>query len=284
MKAKTLMLVSFLSLLLASCNEFSESEEKVIKSGRLRNEAIASEFYDAFIDYWNNTINEEVEKTGESISDQITEKLSNSYMFFGDNIISDMYANKYEKRIKILERIAEEFQNSYQKTTELLKSQIGENGLAATANSLNTTLKYIEESNTEWMYGDEESFSTKLAYIIAQSEHGLVPDDYLINNGHNFENATWGVYYTNDVNSDSNDNCIYITLKLMQNWLKNKQQKDVSVVYCVPYEDSLNSYVVGYSNHRSFLITFLRNQEDICRFEWQEMVYETSYVGDSLLD
>lgn len=68
-----------------------------------------------------------------------------------------------------------------------MKSQIGENGLAATANSLNTTLKYIEESNTEWMYGDEESFSTKLAYIIAQSKHGLVPDDYLINNGHNLK-------------------------------------------------------------------------------------------------
>lgn len=284
MKAKLLVLVPFLSLLLASCSEFSETEENVIKSGRLLNEAIASEFYDTFIDYWNSTIYDEVEKAGDNISDQLVRNISNSYMLFGYNIISDMCANEHEKSLKILDQVAEEFNSSYQKTTELLKAQIGENGLTATADSLNTILEYIEEGNSDWMYGDEESLSAKLTYIISQPTLGFVPGDYMIGNNYNFENAAWNIYFTDDVKSGSNNNCMYVVLKLMQNWLKDKQNEDVSVVYCGAYEDSSNSYLVGYSNHRSFLITFLRNKKNVCSYEWQEMVYETSYVGKSLLD
>lgn len=284
MKAKLLVLVPFLSLLLASCSEFSETEENVIKSGRLLNEAIASEFYDTFIDYWNSTIYDEVEKAGDNISDQLVRNISNSYMLFGYNIISDMCANEHEKSLKILDQVAEEFNSSYQKTTELLKAQIGENGLTATADSLDIILEYIEEGNPDWMYGDEESLSAKLTYIIAQPTLGFVPGDYLIGNNYNFENAAWDIYFTDDVKSGSNNNCMYVVLKLMQNWLKDKQNEDVSVVYCGAYEDSSNSYLVGYSNHRSFLITFLRNKKNVCSYEWQEMVYETSYVGKSLLD
>lgn len=284
MKAKLLVLVPFLSLLLASCSEFSETEENVIKSGRLLNEAIASEFYDTFIDYWNSTIYDEVEKAGDNISDQLVRNISNSYMLFGYNIISDICANEQEKSLKILDQIAEEFNSSYQKTTELLKAQIGENGLTATADSLDTILEYIEEGNSDWMYGDEESLSAKLTYIISQPTLGFVPGDYMIGNNYNFENAAWNIYFTDDVKSGSNNNCMYVVLKLMQNWLKDKQNEDVSVVYCGAYEDSSNSYLVGYSNHRSFLITFLRNKKNVCSYEWQEMVYETSYVGKSLLD
>lgn len=284
MKAKLLVLVPFLSLLLASCSEFSETEENVIKSGRLLNEAIASEFYDTFIDYWNSTIYDEVEKAGDNISDQLVRNISNSYMLFGYNIISDMCANEHEKSLKILDQVAEEFNSSYQKTTELLKAQIGENGLTATADSLDIILEYIEEGNPDWMYGEEESLSAKLTYIITQPTLGFVPGDYLIGNNYNFENAAWDIYFTDDVKSGSNNNCMYVVLKLMQNWLKDKQNEDVSVVYCGAYEDSSNSYLVGYSNHRSFLITFLRNKKNVCSYEWQEMVYETSYVGKSLLD
>lgn len=284
MKAKLLVLVPFLSLLLASCSEFSETEENVIKSGRLLNEAVASEFYDTFIDYWNGTIYDEVDKAGDNISDQLVRNISNSYMLFGYNIISDMCANEHEKGLKILDQVADEFNSSYQKTTELLKAQIGENGLTATADSLDTILEYIEEGNSDWMYGDEESLSAKLTYIISQPTLGFVPGDYMIGNNYNFENAAWDIYFTDDVKSGSNNNCMYVVLKLMQNWLKDKQNEDVSVVYCGAYEDSSNSYLVGYSNHRSFLITFLRNKKNVCSYEWQEMVYETSYVGKSLLD
>ena len=269
------MLASCCSLLLASCNEFSKDEEEVIKSGRLRNEAIAVEFYDDFNNYWNNTINEELEKTREDIYNE-KRQLN---MFFGGTIFETLADSYIEKT----EQIAEEFNNSYQKTTELLKSQIGENGLTATIKSLDTTLKYIEEGYTldGRIYGEEESLSEKLVNIMG---HKLIPADSLINNNYNLENIAWNIYYKADIKSESNDNCMYIVLKMMQNWLKNKQEKDVSVVYCEAYENSKNSYIVGYSNHRSFLITFLRNKKDICSFEWKEMVYETSYVGKSLLD
>lgn len=283
---KTKLLFFVFPILFVGCSEFSETEESVIKSGRLYNEAIASEFYDTFIDYWNETIWEELEKASDDFSDQAMGDISNVYMFWGDNLLSDAYVGAQERKAKTLYNMADNFHNSYEGITQLLKSRIGINGLKATADTLNATIANIENGDSEWMYDEENegAFPVKLGMIIAHPRYGFHPDNINSNYGYDFGSVPWRLYYMNTADSGSIDNCIYAALKLIQKWLDSKQEEVISVVYCAPYEDSLNSYLVGYSNHRSFLITFLRNNDEKCHFEWQEMEYESSYVGNSLLD
>lgn len=274
-----------LSVLFIGCNEFSKTEEAVIESGRLHNEAIASEFYDTFVDYWNNTINVKIEKTMKTFGDEAIENISNSYMFLGDNLLSDMYVSEQEKKVKALDNMADSFRDLFQNMIDLLKFQIGTSGLVSTSNALDVVLENIEKGSNKWIYDEnEESFSFKLGMIIVHPKYGFVPDNVNQCNNCDFNNMPWQLYYKNDANVGVANNCVYAVLKLVQKWLNNKQERNVSVVYCVPYEDSFNSYLIGYSNHRSFLITFFRNDEEKCSYEWQEMEYESSYVGNSLLD
>lgn len=273
------------SILLIGCSEFSETEEEVIRSGRLYNEAIAAEFHDTFVDYWNNTVSGNLDKAVEDYNDEAMENISNTYMFFGDNLLSDMYVDEQEKKAKALEYISDSFREFYEKTINLLKSQIGTKGLTATAQSLNEILESIEKGENEWIFNeDETSLPAQLGLIIAHPKYGFGPENVSNVYEYKFENVPWQFYYMNSANKGSSDDCVYAALKLMQQWMNAEQGKDISVVYCAPYEDSFNSYLVGYSNHRSFLITFLRNDDKKCSYEWQEMEYESSYVGNTLLD
>lgn len=281
MKAKLFMLLALL-ILATGCSEFSDVEKHVIKNGRLLNEAVSSEYYDFTVKYWDSNILITLNEYAEDFEDEALENMQNIYSFWGDSFISDSYLSSHEKKAKTIEYVIEQFDKSYDQINDVIKANIEKKGVRQTSDELDSVIKKIESNDQEWFFNeDENTFEAQLGNVIAHPKYGYRPE---LNGGFDVKSIVWRYYLTNDINTGTNDNCVYATLKTIQQWLNNKKNDNISVVYCLPYEDSLNSYLVGYSNHRSFMITFLRNDEENCRYEWQEMEYESTYVGHNLLE
>lgn len=281
MKAKLFTLLALL-IFMTGCSEFSDIEKHVIQNGRLLNEAVSSEYHQFTVKYWDSNILVTLNEYTEDFEDEAIEDIQNVYSFWGDNFISDSYLSTHEKKAKTIEYVIKQFDKSYDQINEVIKSNIEEKGIRQTSDELDSVIKKIESNDQEWYFNeDEKTFEAQLGNVIAHPKYGFRPE---INGDINANSIAWRYYLTNDVNTGTNDNCIYATLKTIQQWLSNKKSDNISVVYCLPYEDSLNSYLVGYSNHRAFMITFLRNDEENCRYEWQEMEYESTYVGQNLLN
>lgn len=281
MKGKSFILF-VISILVVGCSEFSETEEHVIKYGRLLNEAVSAEYHDFSVRYWDQNIYTDIQEYAEEFEDQSLEDIAGFYSVWGDGFLSDAYADEQEKKAKTIEYVLKRFDKMYDQINDLIKTRIETKGVGTTADELNTVMHMIESKDQEWYYNeDEHSFEAKLGLIIAHPKYGFRPN---ISEDYPLENITWRYCLSNDIQEGGTDNCAYATLKVMQQWLNDKKEEHISVVYCVPYGDSLNSYLVGYSNQRSFMITFLRNDEENCRYEWQQMEYESTYVGNNLLD
>lgn len=284
MKTKIFTFLSLLSLFFftTSCNEFSDVEENVIKNGRLLNEAISSEYHIYMVNYWDKNIIETVNEYAEDFANDASEAIDNVYSFWGAGYISDAYVSEQEKKAKAIKYIVDEFDKQYDQINDVIKTFIENKGISQTADELNSVIKKIESNDQEWFFNeDENSFESQLGTVIAHPKYGFRPE---INGTVNVKSIVWRYYLNNDVNSGTNANCVYAILKVIQQWLNNKMNENITVVYCLPYEDSLNSYLVGYSNHKAFMITFLRNDEKNCRYEWQEMEYDSKYVGQNLLE
>lgn len=281
MKAKLFTLLALL-IFMTGCSEFSDIEKHVIQNGRLLNEAVSSEYHQFTVKYWDSNILVTLNEYTEDFEDEAIEDIQNVYSFWGDNFISDSYLSTHEKKAKTIEYVIKQFDKSYDQINEVIKSNIEEKGIRQTSDELDSVIKKIESNDQEWYFNeDEKTFEAQLGNVIVHPKYGFRPE---INGDINANSIAWRFFLTNDVNTGTNDNCIYATLKTIQQWLSNKKSDNISVVYCLPYEDSLNSYLVGYSNHRAFMITFLRNDEENCRYEWQEMEYESTYVGQNLLN
>lgn len=278
MRTTKILILSLLSIVFVSCGEFSDDEEEVIKNGRLYNEAIASEFYDTFVDYWNDVIYEELETVVDDFGDQTSDNISTIYSIFGDDFFTDMMVEGQEKKAARIDSITESFNKYYEETVRTIQSRIGTKGLLSTVSSINIAIENFEKGENK---EDENIGGTLFGGIIISPLRGYIPD---VVTNYTLGAVSWKQYCQDIVNKGTAQNCQYIVLKLMQSWLNKKTKDNITVVYCAPIEDSINSYLVGYSNHRAFQITFLRNDPEKCNFEWQEMVYESANVGINYLD
>lgn len=276
-------------LIVCSCSELSEQETELLKNGRIYNEAIAADYTRTFTDCWNNVVYPLITEASEEASSKAVNEYNTNKRteeMFGEAypllfMFDEDAEDKYNNSIDMTDKYIGMMQNIYTEFCELLESEIQENGLPATTKNLGSVINKIETNEDSSSWADDE-LGSQIAAIVCQSKpESFSKQQYSVDASWKLSSSWQEPVTSAIVQHKGTDAFAYQIMNTSYNWLQ--QCEDLSIDYCVKAEGSKNSYIVGYSNQTAFIVTFVRNDSKEFRYQWEEIEYDSTLVGQNLI-